>query len=171
MRKSGISVEFQKKTFDSFATKGNAQLANAKEKAVRYVECFANKEHDRHNLWSICTACVLPPTSVNFTQEHAHFIHSDHPSFHSQDGLPTEALFAEYVRLYPNVDVKQQFNVMRSWCLSNPKKRKTKRGITRFVNSWLTREQDKGYRRPADNGSYKQRQSVQQISRFSSSSP
>ena len=49
MRKSGISVEFQKKTFDSFATKGNAQLANAKEKAVRYVECFANKEHDRHN--------------------------------------------------------------------------------------------------------------------------
>lgn len=55
---------------------------------------------------------------------------------------PTEALFAEYVRLYPNVDVKQQFNVMRSWCLSNPKKRKTRRGITRFVNSWLTREQD-----------------------------
>ena len=60
---------------------------------------------------------------------------------------PTEALFAEYVRLYPNVDVKQQFNEMRSWCLSNPKKRKTKRGITRFVNSWLGREQDRGYRR------------------------
>lgn len=72
---------------------------------------------------------------------------------------PAEALFAEYVRLYPNVDVKQQFNVMRSWCLSNPQKRKTRRGITRFVNSWLTREQDKGFRRPADNGSYQQRQS------------
>lgn len=78
------------------------------------------------------------------------------------DGLewrPTEALFAEYVRLYPNVDVKQQFNVMRSWCLSNPQKRKTRRGVTRFVNSWLAREQDKGYRRPADSGSYQQRQS------------
>ena len=72
---------------------------------------------------------------------------------------PTEALFAEYVRLYPNVDVKQQFNVMRSWCLSNPQKRKTRRGITRFVNSWLAKEQDKGYRRPADNGSNQQRQS------------
>ena len=73
---------------------------------------------------------------------------------------PTEALFAEYVRLYPNVDVKQQFNVMRSWCLSNPKKRKTKRGITRFVNSWLSKEQDRGgYRRQAGNGSYQQRQS------------
>lgn len=72
---------------------------------------------------------------------------------------PTEALFAEYVRLYPNVDVKQQFNVMRGWCISNRSKRKTRRGITRFVNSWLTREQDKGYRRPADNSSYQQRQS------------
>lgn len=73
---------------------------------------------------------------------------------------PTSALFAEYVRLYPNVDVKQQFNVMRSWCLSNPKKRKTKRGITRFVNSWLAREQDKGYQRPADKNSYQQKQSA-----------
>lgn len=57
---------------------------------------------------------------------------------------PAEVLFAEYVRLYPNVDVKQQFNEMRGWCLSNPMKRKTRKGITRFVNSWLSKEQDKG---------------------------
>ena len=57
---------------------------------------------------------------------------------------PTKTLFAEYVRLYPNVDVKQQFNVMRGWCISNLQKRKTRRGITRFVNSWLAKEQDKG---------------------------
>lgn len=69
---------------------------------------------------------------------------------------PTKVLFAEYVRLYPSVDVKQQFNEMRSWCLSNPSKRKTKRGITRFINSWLAKEQDKGYRRPPAYGSYQQ---------------
>ncbi len=63
---------------------------------------------------------------------------------------PSQALFAEYVRLYPNVDVKQQFNEMRGWCISNPQKRKTKRGAARFVNSWLVREQDKGYRKHAD---------------------
>ncbi len=57
---------------------------------------------------------------------------------------PTQALFAEYVRLYPKVDVKQQFNEMRGWCISNPQKRKTRRGVARFVNSWLSREQDKG---------------------------
>lgn len=55
---------------------------------------------------------------------------------------PTQALFAEYVRLYPNVDVKQQFNEMRGWCISNPAKCKTRRGIKRFVNGWLAREQD-----------------------------
>lgn len=69
---------------------------------------------------------------------------------------PTQALFAEYVRLYPNVDVKQQFNEMRSWSLSNPQKRKTRRGVTRFVNSWLSREQDKGCRGMASNGRYQQ---------------
>lgn len=57
------------------------------------------------------------------------------------------ALVAEYVRLYPNVDVKQQFNEMRAWCIANRPKCKTKRGITRFVNNWLSKEQDKGYRK------------------------
>ncbi len=56
---------------------------------------------------------------------------------------PSQALFAEYVRLYPNVDVKQQFNEMRGWCLSNQTKRKTRRGVKRFVNGWLAREQDR----------------------------
>lgn len=68
---------------------------------------------------------------------------------------PTEALFAEYVRLYPNVDIKQQFNKMRGWCLSNPAKRKTKRGIGRFINSWLAREQDKGGTRAVGNNALK----------------
>ena len=71
---------------------------------------------------------------------------------------PTEVLFAEYVRLYPKVDVKQQFNEMRAWCLSNRKKLKTRRGITRFVNSWLSREQDKGCRRIAGSVPYQQTQ-------------
>lgn len=64
---------------------------------------------------------------------------------------PTQKLFDEYVRLYPNVDVKQQFSSMRGWCISNPGKRKTRKGVTRFVNSWLVREQDRGYRQPKNN--------------------
>lgn len=86
---------------------------------------------------------ILPQSSGEQTSE----AEADVEALILNDGSewrPTEALFAEYVRLYPNVDVKQQFNVMRGWCISNPKKRKTRRGITRFVNSWLSREQDKG---------------------------
>lgn len=66
---------------------------------------------------------------------------------------PDEALFAEYVRLYPGVDVKQQFNEMRAWCLGNPEKRKTRRGVRRFVNTWLSKAQDKAsaFKRPAQN--------------------
>ena len=33
---------------------------------------------------------------------------------------------------------------MAGWLDANPSKRKTKRGILRFVNGWLAREQDKG---------------------------
>lgn len=58
--------------------------------------------------------------------------------------IPTQKLFDEYVKCFPKVNIREQFNLMRGWCLSNPTKRKTKNGITRFVNSWLSKEQDKG---------------------------
>lgn len=52
--------------------------------------------------------------------------------------------FEEFKRLYPSVDIKQEFRNMRGWCMSNPTKRKTKRGINKFVNGWLSRQQDSG---------------------------
>lgn len=50
----------------------------------------------------------------------------------------------EWAGLYPAVDVIQQLRGMRGWLLSNPNKRKTRRGIGKFINGWLSREQDKG---------------------------
>ncbi len=50
----------------------------------------------------------------------------------------------EWQALYPAVDVMQSLRNMRGWCIGNPKKKKTKNGILRFVTSWLGREQDKG---------------------------
>lgn len=50
--------------------------------------------------------------------------------------------YAEFVRLYPGVDIKQAFRDMRGWSIANPTRRKTARGIKRFVNGWLSREQD-----------------------------
>lgn len=52
---------------------------------------------------------------------------------------------------YPAVDVRQELRKMAAWLDSNPTKRKTRRGIERFINSWLSRQQDRG-------GTYGQRQ-------------
>lgn len=54
---------------------------------------------------------------------------------------------AELSGLYPAVDVEQQLRNMRGWLWANPKNKKTKAGIMRFVNSWLSREQNSA--RPA----------------------
>lgn len=56
----------------------------------------------------------------------------------------SELDYAEYVRLYPGVDVQKAFREMRSWCNSNPEKRKTRKGVKRFVNSWLSKAQNSG---------------------------
>lgn len=56
---------------------------------------------------------------------------------------PTQEQFEEYERLYPGVDVKQAFRAMRGWCLSNPTRRKTRRGVSAFVTSWMNREQNR----------------------------
>lgn len=60
----------------------------------------------------------------------------------------TEAQVSEWSALYPAVDVRQQLRSMRGWLDANPGKRKTQRGIMRFINGWLSREQDRGYKNP-----------------------
>lgn len=68
----------------------------------------------------------------------------------------TEKMVAEYKELYPAVDVEQELRNMRGWCLSNPQKRKTRRGAPSFINNWLQKTQNSGrynkpqYPRPTD---------------------
>lgn len=52
---------------------------------------------------------------------------------------------------YPAVDIKQELWKIVSWCDANPKKRKTRRGVERFITGWLERAQNRGgYYRPAE---------------------
>lgn len=53
-----------------------------------------------------------------------------------------------YKNLYPSVNVEQEMRKMIGWLDANPKRRKTKTGMKRFVNTWLSSEQDKY--KPAD---------------------
>ena len=55
----------------------------------------------------------------------------------------------EWAGVYPAVDVIQQLREMREWCLNNPAKRKTARGVRGFITRWLAKEQDRGGRKGA----------------------
>jgi uncharacterized protein YdaU (DUF1376 family) len=52
----------------------------------------------------------------------------------------------EWQAAFPAVDVRQQLAAIRAWLNANPTRRKTKRGMRRFVVAWLDREQNRGGR-------------------------
>lgn len=56
----------------------------------------------------------------------------------------TQDIYDRLARTYPAVDTMQQLREIENWCFSNPKNRKTRNGVMRFINSWFSREQDKG---------------------------
>lgn len=60
-----------------------------------------------------------------------------------------------FADLYPAVDILQAMRGMKGWLMTNPARRKTKRGIGRFINSWLAREQDKGGTKAVGNNARK----------------
>lgn len=62
---------------------------------------------------------------------------------------PTADQYDEWLRLYPGVDLQTEFRKMRSWSNSNPRNKKTPKGVTRFVNGWLDRAQNSAIRRSA----------------------
>ena len=57
---------------------------------------------------------------------------------------PEEGDIIAWQRVYPAINVHQELNAMESWLDANPTRRKTSRGIKRFINSWLSRAQDRG---------------------------
>lgn len=62
----------------------------------------------------------------------------------------TESYISELQNLYRAVDIEAEIRKMIGWCDANPAKRKTKRGIKAFINSWLSRAQDSGGHKNAE---------------------
>lgn len=56
--------------------------------------------------------------------------------------MVTEPLIAEWESLYPAVDVRQELRNQRGWLLAEPRRRKTQRGVNKFINTWLQKRQD-----------------------------
>jgi len=49
----------------------------------------------------------------------------------------------EWQQAYPGVDVIAELLRARIWCKDNPTKRKTAKGVRRFLSGWLSKEQDR----------------------------
>lgn len=56
----------------------------------------------------------------------------------------TEEMARDWQETFPAVDVMQELREMRNWCNVNPQKRKTRKGIAKFVSTWLGKQQDVG---------------------------
>lgn len=70
----------------------------------------------------------------------------DAPAIILNDGSewrPTVADINEWRKFYTGIDVVRELGRMRQWCISNPSKRKTPRGVRRFVTNWLDSEQNR----------------------------
>lgn len=51
----------------------------------------------------------------------------------------TASEVSEYRAAYPRIDVMGELRKARAWCFANPAQRKTRRGVGKFVNGWLSR--------------------------------
>lgn len=49
------------------------------------------------------------------------------------------AEIAEFEMAYPRVDVPGEIRKARAWCVASPAQRKTRRGVGKFLNGWLSR--------------------------------
>ena len=54
----------------------------------------------------------------------------------------TDEFLNTMIELYPNANVLEELKKMKAWLLTNTSKRKTIKGMEKFINSWLSRAQD-----------------------------
>ena len=106
-------------------------------------------------------AKALPKSMPNQEQEQEHLKEksvkesvSESPQADSPDrrlSLPCEdgsdfeisdEFVAELNRAYPSVDIQADIAKARAWLAANPDRKKTRKGMKRFVNSWMSRAQE-----------------------------
>lgn len=62
----------------------------------------------------------------------------------------TTADIAEFRSAYPRIDPEAECRKARAWCLGSPANRKTRRGVGKFLNSWMARAEKDVAAKPAD---------------------
>lgn len=131
----------------------SAKVEQAVSKKEKEIEIEVEKEIDNIHPTDVCAELPSspPPAAVL-------------PLVDGSDFPIAQETVDELSGLYPAVDVDQQLRNMRGWLLANPKNRKTKAGIMRFVNSWLSREQNQA--RPQNRQQFQKPTKAQELDDF-----
>lgn len=58
----------------------------------------------------------------------------------------------QWQALYPAVDIRQELRNIKGWLIASPQRRKTKTGIGKFINAWMSRQQNDARPQGAGNG-------------------
>ena len=127
--------------YDKFQDVGEtlAEL-NAQQSAYQSAQRSADNIRIIRNIRSkedINTTC---PEQTSFASEQVTGL----PALILKDGSRfhiSENHLNEFIDAYPGVDVREQIMKMSQWLKVNPTKRKTKNGIMRFINSWISRSE------------------------------
>ena len=138
-RKRTLSGESERKRTTANASERTRTQPNAREEEIREEKKEERKTDASHLAQSDAGASSAPvvvePEAV------AYIPLADGTEF----GVPA-SLAAEFSAAYPGVDVQGELTKARLWSLSNPKQRKTRNGVKRFLNSWLDRAQNNASR-------------------------
>ena len=129
------------------APKGNSNASKTSKNNQKQAKTSKNKQNKLEEEVEVEEEVeeIYIDTDVSFAQSDS----ANLPALSLNDGTSYELSTQEvenYKVLYPAVDVEQQVRAMCGWLDANPKQRKTKSGIKRFINSWLSKEQNKAPR-------------------------
>ena len=147
-------------------TEANAKQSESKTEANANVEQTVSKKEKEKEIEVEVEKEIdnIPPTEVCGELPSSPPPAAVLPLVDGSDFPIAQKTVDELSGLYPAVDIDQQLRNMRGWLLANPKNRKTKAGIMRFVNSWLAREQNRT--RPQNQQQYQGGTKAKELDKF-----
>lgn len=130
-------IDRQRESYEK-TCKTNKRIATERYEALRSStekhEAYQDKEKDKDKKEKISTDVDIQKKAAVIS-----LLLNDGTEY----GVEQEAI-DKWASLYPAVDVMQELRKMAGWLDANRTRRKTRRGIEKFINGWLAREQDKG---------------------------
>lgn len=138
IKKANFTI-YKVNNYDSFQggnEQDNKQLTNGQQTPNKQLTTYKKDKKERSK--EIKNIYIAP------TSNEAEPVIIEIPTNRNGEYYPvTQKMVDDWQELYPNVNILQELRKAKGWSLSNPAKRKTFKGMSRFLNSWFSREQDK----------------------------